>query len=122
MPPRVGSLSAWTTIVCIATSTALVHAQSHHIPGCNDDESYVDAYRCSDWVGWRCRDGFAPVTSPERIALLVSSCPVSCDDVSRQMPSTSRACAQRTIFICCHTLSSSSSLTERECVCALDRR
>lgn len=52
---------------------------------CTDDPSYADVgtgWTCSAWRGWNpgCRRGYPPITSPERIARLVHSCPQSCAD------------------------------------------
>ena len=53
-------------------------------PRCTDDLMYADAFGgCSGWAdGTACRTGYAPVNTPEAIALLVASCPVTCVDVT----------------------------------------
>ena len=51
--------------------------------GCEDDTSYLDnGWGCEDWRGRSCAVGRAPVDTPERIALLMRSCPYSCPDVT----------------------------------------
>ena len=55
---------------------------------CTDDPSFFDLWPCSQWVGLPCRGGCTHpvycggVWTPERIARLVASCPVSCTDVT----------------------------------------
>lgn len=50
---------------------------------CTDDQTYSDnGWSCTDWAGFNCANGFAPVDTPERIALLMLSCPESCQDVT----------------------------------------
>eukprot|EP00966_Prymnesium_polylepis_P242651 5611366-Prymnesium_polylepis.1 len=54
------------------------------VPRCLDDPQYFDIYRCSEWAGHQpgCRSGVSTgILTPERIALLVYSCPQSCSDV-----------------------------------------
>eukprot|EP00966_Prymnesium_polylepis_P318701 7360829-Prymnesium_polylepis.1 len=48
---------------------------------CTDDPTYRDVWTCDHWAGYDCRSGYPPVTTRERIALLVRSCPVACADV-----------------------------------------
>lgn len=51
--------------------------------GCKDDASYSDnGWDCRDWSSEPCRVGYAPVSTPTRIARLVRSCPESCPDVT----------------------------------------
>ena len=49
---------------------------------CTDDPTYSDVWPCSAWVGFNCYPGSPPVNTAERIALLVASCPQSCQDVT----------------------------------------
>ena len=53
---------------------------------CTDDLSYRDIWSCLEWSGQSCRTGYGPVRTPERIDLLVRSCPVSCADVAPICP------------------------------------
>ena len=60
---------------------------------CTDDPTYVDAFGgCAAWSdGTPCRTGYAPVNTPEGIALLIASCPVSCSDVEPACTSSAAA-------------------------------
>ena len=50
---------------------------------CLDDPTYFDVWACAAWrADSGCRRGSGPLTSPERIQLLVFSCPQSCADVT----------------------------------------
>lgn len=46
--------------------------------GCGDDPTYFDVWNCAAWAGFACIGMHA---TPDRSALLVRSCPVSCADV-----------------------------------------
>ena len=56
--------------------------------GCLDDPTYTDNdWNCATWAtasarGFLCRDGYGPVSTPERISRLLLACPVSCADVT----------------------------------------
>ena len=47
---------------------------------CTDDPYYHDIWVCTEWAGSNCSRGYPPITTPERIGLLLRSCPVSCSD------------------------------------------
>jgi len=49
-------------------------------PRCHDDPEYKDIWMCAQWSGYNCGPGYPPVDTPERIALLLSSCPEACAD------------------------------------------
>jgi hypothetical protein len=56
------------------------------LPRCHDDPNYWDVWDCSQWAGYACASGYDPVTTPERIALLMHSCPQSCTDSTPLCP------------------------------------
>eukprot|EP00966_Prymnesium_polylepis_P046245 1071107-Prymnesium_polylepis.1 len=56
------------------------------LPRCHDDPNYSDVWDCSQWAGYACASGYDPVTTPERIALLMHSCPQSCTDSTPLCP------------------------------------
>ena len=48
-------------------------------PRCTDDPYYLEmSQTCSDWQGYDCRNGGRGVFSPEKIQILMDSCPQSC--------------------------------------------
>ena len=68
------------TPICAVASPPPPPADAH----CIDNPAYTDAFGgCSAWAdGTPCRTGYPPVNTAAAINLLITSCPVTCVDVT----------------------------------------